>query len=59
VDQGEVDRGLWTSANKVAGILFHYPSVQLQRTVEGAMSLWEGKTGNPAALIVGPSKEER
>lgn len=59
VEQGELDRGLWTSANKVGGILFHYPSTQLQRTVEGAKSLWEGKASNPAVLIVGPSKDQR
>jgi hypothetical protein len=59
VEQGEMDRGLWVTLNKVGGILFHYPSVQLQRTVEGMKSLWEGKTSNPAVLIIGPSKEER
>lgn len=59
VEQGELDRGFWVSANKVGGILFHYPAVQAQRTVEGMKSLWEGKTFNPAVLIVGPSREER
>ncbi len=59
VEQGELDRGFWVSANKVGGILFHYPAVQAQRTVEGMKSLWEGKTSNPAVLIVGPSREER
>ena len=59
VEQGEADRGFWVELNKVGGLLFHYPSTQLQRTVEGAKSLWEGKTRNPAVLILGPSKEER
>lgn len=59
VEQGELDRGFWASANKVGGILFHYPAVQAQRTIEGMKSLWEGKTSNPAVLIVGPSKDQR
>lgn len=59
VEQGEADRGFWVELNKVGGLLFHYPSTQLQRTVEGAKSLWEGKTRNPAVLILGPTKEER
>jgi hypothetical protein len=56
---GDFDRGFWVSLNKVAGILFHYPSVQLQRTFEGMKSLWEGKTQNPAVVVVGPTKEQR
>lgn len=56
---GKMDRGLWVSINKVGGILFHYPSVQLQRTFEGMKSLWDGKTSNPAVLVAGPTKEQR
>jgi hypothetical protein len=59
VEQEELDRGFWVSLNKVGGLLFHYPATQAQRTIEGAKSLWEGKTSNPAVLVTGPSKEER
>lgn len=54
VDQGEVDMPLLKRLNNVAGILFHYPAGQVNRTVEGYVALTEGKTDNPAALIFGP-----
>jgi hypothetical protein len=58
-EDGEVNRTLLTQLNKVAGTLFHYPAIQLQRTVEGAKALWEGTTQNPLVLLRGPTKAER
>lgn len=55
--QGEVDRALLKSMNDTAGILFHYPSGQVQRTTEGFISILEGETQNPGALLLGPPKD--
>lgn len=56
IGQGDADMALFKAADNVAGILFHYPSGQINRTVDGAVSLIEGNTQNPAALIAGPEK---
>lgn len=55
--QGEADAALLKAANNTAGILFHYPAGQVQRTTEGFMALKDGTTVNPAALLFGPPKE--
>lgn len=55
VGQGEIDGALLKSANNVGGIIFHYPSGQINRTAEGAAAMIEGKA-SPAALIVGPPR---
>lgn len=52
--QGELDEDFWKSVNSTGGVLFHYPSVQVQRTVLGMQALWDGKTRNPAVLLFGP-----
>jgi hypothetical protein len=59
VKNEEMSRTAWVELNRVAGVLFHYPAIQLQRTVEGAKALWEGNTRNPLVLLRGPTKEER
>lgn len=57
VEQGEADAAFWRALNDLAGIIFHYPSGQTRRTIEGAAALAEGTTSNPGAVIVGaPSK---
>lgn len=56
VQQGELDEALLKSLNSTAGILFHYPSGQVQRTVQGFEALREGKTRNPLVLLAGPPK---
>jgi hypothetical protein len=56
VDQGEVDAAALKAANNVAGILLHYPSGQVQRTVEGMVALSEGETENPASVLFGPPR---
>ena len=57
VGQGELDMALFKAANNAAGIVFHYPSGQVNRTAEGVAAMLEGKTENPAALVVGPPRE--
>lgn len=52
--QGTLDEGLWKAANSVAGVLFRYPSGQVQRTVDGWIALREGRTQNPMAVLTGP-----
>lgn len=56
VQQGEADTAFAKALNNTAGILFHYPAGQINRTVEGLLALWEGDTQNPGALLVGPPK---
>lgn len=55
--QGDLDLDLAKALNRSAGILFHYPSLQLERTVEGWRALQEGETDRLSALIFGPPKE--
>jgi hypothetical protein len=57
VEQGDVDGALLKSLNNAAGILFHYPAGQVNRTVEGFNALVEGKTANPLVLAFGPPRE--
>ena len=41
----------------VGGIIFKYPSGQINRTVEGTKALIEGDTTNPMAVIAGAPKK--
>ncbi|MDQ5904132.1 MAG: hypothetical protein QG672_1725 [Pseudomonadota bacterium] len=54
VGQGEFDMAAFKAANNTAGVLFHYPAGQVNRTVEGTVALIEGRTDNPLAVIAGP-----
>ncbi|THF64312.1 hypothetical protein [Pseudothauera rhizosphaerae] len=56
IDQGELDMALFKAANNTAGILFHYPAGQVNRTVEGAAAMLEGRTANPLSVVVGPPR---
>ncbi len=56
--QGEADAAFWHSLNNVGGVLFHYPALQLQRTVEGVHAVAEGRAG-PQAILFGPPKDAR
>lgn len=56
-EQGETDAAFWRALNEAGGILFHYPSGQVRRTIEGAAALSEGTTNNPAALVAGAPKK--
>lgn len=53
VAQGDADEAAIKATNKVAGILFHYPALQVERTVSGFKALADGKTSNPGALLFG------
>jgi len=57
VEQGEADAAFWRALNDLAGILFHYPSGQTKRTIEGIAAIADGTTSNPGAVIVGAPKE--
>jgi hypothetical protein len=56
ISQGEVDQPFLRSANQVGGILFHYPALQVDRTVRGMVAIAEGETDNPLALVAGPPR---
>lgn len=53
IGQGEEDATFWKALNNSAGILFHYPAGQINRTIEGAMALADGSTDNVLALVAG------
>lgn len=55
VSQGEVDEPLLRATNSMLGILLHYPSTQLDRTVRGTIEFSEGEAG-PQAIAVGPPR---
>lgn len=57
-EQGEVDEALLKSLNNAAGVLLHYPSGQVQRTVEGYAAWSEGAAG-PQAVLLGKPQEAR
>jgi hypothetical protein len=56
VEQGEMDEAFWKSLNRTSGILFHYPSGQVERTVQSVIEISKGRTSNPASLLVGPRR---
>jgi hypothetical protein len=55
--QGELDRSAVRAFTQTAGILFHFPAGQVQRTIDGYVALTEGQTENPLALLFGKPKE--
>ncbi len=59
VAQGEVDVALFKALNQTAGIIFHYPAVQLARLVTGAIAMMEDDTNNPAVLLTGAPRKRR
>jgi len=59
VRQFEFDSGLVDSLNAAAGVFFHYPAAQVERTTKGIAALMEGRTENPLAVLVGPPRERR
>jgi hypothetical protein len=54
VGEGKYTKATWEALNNIAGVLFHYPAGQVQRTAEGVSALVNGDTNNPGALISGP-----
>jgi hypothetical protein len=57
VGQGEADEAFFKALDSVGGILFHYPAGQINATVDGVVSISQGKTNNPGALLVGSNKK--
>jgi hypothetical protein len=55
VSQGEIDEPLLRATNSMSGILLHYPSTQLDRTVRGTIQYSQGDTG-PEAVAFGPPR---
>jgi len=51
--QGEADEAFWKALNNTAGVLFHYPATQINRTATGIAALADGRTDNPLALVMG------
>ena len=56
--QGEVDEAFLRALNRAAGVAFHYPAGQVDRTVRGMIAVAEGEAG-PQAILVGPPVEAR
>lgn len=56
IGQGDIDGSFLKALNNVGGVLFHYPAGQVNRTVEGAVSMMEGRDG-PGAMVFGPTRE--
>lgn len=56
IAQGKPDRALRKSALNTAGILFHLPAAQINRSLDGLQALVDGKTSNPLAVIGGPPR---
>lgn len=54
---GEADEAFFKAANNAAGMVFHYPSGQVQRTYLGIEALADGKTKNPMVIMTGPPKK--
>jgi hypothetical protein len=58
--QGEADAALLKSLNNVGGIVFHYPSGQLNVTAEGMYRYYNGELENPAGMALpGYAREGR
>jgi hypothetical protein len=57
VQQGEVDEALVTSAVGSAGVLFHFPSGQLNRMIAGYIAASEGDAPPTAMLFGKPRKD--
>ncbi len=51
------DESFWKSLNNLGGVLFHYPSGQINATADGIVTMAQGKTDNPGALLVGSNKK--
>lgn len=51
--QGEFDEAMRKSMINTGGILFHLPSGQINKTIDGATALSEGESSNPMALASG------
>lgn len=53
--EGDFDGSFWRPANRALGMVFHYPAGQIDASVRGALSYFNGETDNPAAFFFGPT----
>jgi hypothetical protein len=58
IKQGELDEAAIRALNSVAGIIFHYPAGQIDKTARGIMAVSKGEAG-PMAILVGPPTKNR
>lgn len=58
VEKGTYNESAARAANNAAGILFHYPAGQVDRTARGIAALANGDTSNPGVLITGPQAKK-
>ena len=56
--QGEADEAAIKALNRTGGILFHYPALQIERTIFGIDALRTGKTKNPMSILGGPPRKK-
>lgn len=52
-DDGELNEKDLKPLNQAAGILFHYPAGQLEKTLSGIDAILSGETKNPGVLMTG------
>lgn len=57
--QMKADEAFFRALNAAAGVYFHYPAAQVDRTVRGIIALANGETQNPLAPLVGPPPKRR
>lgn len=57
--QGDADEAFYKAANSAGGVLFHYPSGQVQRTYTGVKALADGKSKNPMVIFTGAPPKQR
>jgi hypothetical protein len=59
-EQGEVDMAAFKALNNVGGVLFHYPSGQINNTIDGMIAIERGEVEGTSifgALISGPPRD--
>lgn len=59
LSEGEADAAMWRALNQTAGVVFHYPAAQVQRTAEGMMAIAEGDVEGMEAVkapLFGPPR---
>jgi hypothetical protein len=55
-DPDKFDAPFWRALGDTSGTLFHFPTAQTRRTIEGIAALIEGETVNPLVVLTGPDR---
>jgi len=58
LEQGDADEELLKASLNSAGILFHGPGTQVDKTIRATNRLLEGRTDNPLELLFGPPRKK-